>query len=240
MKQVHIVLQGKGGVGKSVTASLIAQYLKSIGDPVVAIDTDPNNATLSGYKALDVKRLEVMKNGAIIERNFDSMIEQLAKEDSHFVIDNGSSNFSPFKNYMVKNEVVDILVEKNKEVYVHTVIKGGQELKVTLAGFDMLSEQMPVNAKIVVWLNEFTGEIKGDGKTFKEMKVYKKNKDRVHGVVRLEYGSGTSEGQDIKQMLDASLTFDEVENAPEFGYMPVKRLKRIRKEIFDQLEVAIK
>lgn len=239
MKQVHIILQGKGGVGKSLVASLVAQYLRSKGDPFVAIDTDPNNATLSGYKSLNVKRLEVMKNGSIIERNFDSMIEQIVEEDSHFVIDNGSSNFSPFKTYMVKNNLIKIISDRNKKVFIHTVIKGGQELRVTLAGFDILAEQLPAQARIVVWLNEHIAEVKGEGKAFEEMKLYKKYKDRVNGMVRLEYETSTAEGQDMKQMLSSSLTFDEVKDSPDFSFMPKTRLLRIRDEIFSQLEKAI-
>ena len=51
MHKVHITLQGKGGVGKSLVASLLAQHHLESGTPVVCIDTDPVNATLSGYRA---------------------------------------------------------------------------------------------------------------------------------------------------------------------------------------------
>src|SRR5690349_10613232 len=61
MKQVHFTLQGKGGVGKSLVASLIAQYLLSKGEPVAVIDADPVNPTLFGYDALKVQRLELME-----------------------------------------------------------------------------------------------------------------------------------------------------------------------------------
>jgi len=47
MKQVHITLQGKGGIGKSYVTSLIAQNLMDRGEEVICIDTDPINATLS-------------------------------------------------------------------------------------------------------------------------------------------------------------------------------------------------
>lgn len=241
MSQVHIVLQPKGGVGKSVVASFIAQYLKNFGSPFVAIDTDPNNATLSGYKALNAKRLEIMKDGAIIPRNFDYMIEQIvSEEDTNFVIDNGSANFFPFTSYMLNNDITGLLIDHGKQVYIHTVIKGGQEIKITLAGFNSLAEQMPEQAKIIVWLNEFAGEIRGDGKAFREMKVYKKNQNRVHGIVQLEHKIGTLHGEDLKQMLDSSLTFDEVEKSTEFETVPRLRLKSIKKSIFSQLDEALK
>lgn len=240
MTQVHIVLQPKGGVGKSVVASMISQYLKNQGSPFVAIDTDPNNATLSGYKALNVQRLEVMKNGSIIERSFDTLMDQiLSEKDNSFVIDNGSSNFSPFLSYMRKNKVVDVINSKGKQVYIHTVVKGGQEVKITLAGFDVLAEYIPPQAKLIVWLNEFISEVKGDGKRFHEMKVYKKNKDRVSGIVRLQNYGSELEGQDMRQMLDLSFIFDEVQESADFTQMSKNRLSDIKTDIFSQLEKAI-
>lgn len=239
MTQVHIVLQPKGGVGKSVVASMISQYLKSQDKPFVAIDTDPNHATLLGYKALNVQRHHVMKNGSIIESSFDTLIEQiLSEKDNSFVIDNGSTNFSPFLSYMKKNKVVDIINSEGKQVYIHTVIKGGQEVKITLAGFDVLADHTPPEAKIIVWLNEFMSEVKGDGKTFEQMKVYQKNKDRVGGIVKLDDNITSLEGQAIRQMLTSSLIFDEVQNSSEFNRMSKHRLNIIKEKIFSQLEKA--
>ena len=77
MKQVHFTLQGKGGVGKSFVSSLITQYLRAKGEPVVAVDTDPVNATLAGYKAFGTQRLELMEGGSLVERNFDALIERV-------------------------------------------------------------------------------------------------------------------------------------------------------------------
>lgn len=240
MTQAHIVLQPKGGVGKSVVASLISQYLKSKGKPFVAIDTDPNHATLQGYKALNAKRWEVMKNSSIIEGSFDALIEQiLSEKDNSFVIDNGSTNFSPFLSYMKKNKVVDVINSEGKQVYIHTVIKGGQEVKITLGGFDSLVQHTPPETKIIVWLNEFMSEVKGDGKTFEQMKVYQKNKDRVSGIVKLDDNLSSLEGQAMSKMLSAYLTFDEVKDSTDFNFMSKNRLNIIKEKIFSQLEKAI-
>jgi len=81
MKKVHFSLQGKGGVGKSYVASLLAQYHLDKKLPVVCIDADPVNSTLSGYKALGAQRLDLMQGGSLIERNFDQMMEQIVSTD---------------------------------------------------------------------------------------------------------------------------------------------------------------
>jgi CO dehydrogenase nickel-insertion accessory protein CooC1 len=52
MAKIHMVLQGKGGVGKSFIAAMLAQYKARKGQIPLCIDTDPVNATFHGYKAL--------------------------------------------------------------------------------------------------------------------------------------------------------------------------------------------
>ena len=45
MGTVHLILQGKGGVGKSFIAALLAQYLQEKGVAVRCFDADPVNST---------------------------------------------------------------------------------------------------------------------------------------------------------------------------------------------------
>jgi CO dehydrogenase nickel-insertion accessory protein CooC1 len=59
MPRVHMTLQGKGGIGKSLIAALLAQYKAAQGPLPLCIDTDPINATLEGFKALHVRRLPI-------------------------------------------------------------------------------------------------------------------------------------------------------------------------------------
>ena len=240
MSQVHLVLQGKGGIGKSVIAYLIAQYLESTGKPMKAIDIDPVNATLTGYKGLNVRRLQVIKGEDIDDRIFDEMMEEILNDgESNYVIDNGASSFVTFTRYLIENDVIDILSENGKEVFIHTVIKAGQDLRYTVAGFASLSEQVPKSAKVVVWLNEYAGEIVYEGKAFEQMKAYQKNKDRVHGIIKVEPKSGTQYGEDVKKLLDSWLTFDEASKSDGFNTMTKSRLKRVQKSIFDQIETVL-
>lgn len=239
MKQVHFTLQGKGGVGKSFVSALITQYLRAQGEQVIAIDTDPVNATLAGYKAFDTQRLELMEGGSLVERNFDQLIERVVEEDTNFVIDNGAASFIPLSYYIAENDAINLIGDNGKQVVIHTVITGGQAIRDTLAGFASLVEQMPGNAQIVVWLNEFFGDIEAEGKTFEEMKVYQNNKDRVKGIVRIARQTGSTFGKDIQLMLDSKLTFDEVAQSPEFGLMAKSRLSQVRKGIFEQLAVVL-
>lgn len=240
MIQAHFTLQGKGGVGKSLVSSLIAQYLRSKNKPVIVVDTDPVNATLSGYEALNVRRLELMQGGTVNERNFDSLILGILDEkNANYVVDNGSASFVPLCHYIIENDTILSIVDSGKEVFIHTVITGGSALMDTLIGFEALVEQMPEQVKIVVWLNEFLGEIKADGKTFEEMKVYQKNKDRVHRIIRIEQRTSVTYGEDIKQMMESKMTFDEVNTSLKFNSIEKSRLFKVKKAIYEQLEGAI-
>src|SRR2546423_4846256 len=86
---IHLSLQGKGGVGKSLIASLLAQFHMGRGDSVRCVDTDPVNQTLSQYSALKAQHLQLILNGRIDQRGFDALMERLLTEDGIFVVDNG-------------------------------------------------------------------------------------------------------------------------------------------------------
>jgi CO dehydrogenase nickel-insertion accessory protein CooC1 len=88
---IHLSLQGKGGVGKSLVASILAQYLLQRGKTVRCIDTDPVNKTLSQYRGLPTEQLKLLREGGVDQRGFDSLMEQLLTDESSvFVVDNGA------------------------------------------------------------------------------------------------------------------------------------------------------
>src|ERR1041385_1742876 len=87
---VHLVLQGKGGIGKSVVATWLAEFLTSRGQQVFAIDADPVNRSLGQYKALGAEKLDLMNQDGLIERSrFDHLLDRFATEDATFVVDSG-------------------------------------------------------------------------------------------------------------------------------------------------------
>lgn len=235
----HLILQGKGGVGKSFIAALIAQYLRSQGRTMACIDTDPVNSTFAGYTDFKVDRIELMDGGTLNERKFDDVIERVVSEDSDFVIDNGSASFIPLSNYLVENDAINVLTKNGKRVVIHTVVTGGQAILDTLAGFKSLASQLPENVELVVWLNEFFGEIEADGKQFEQMKVYDQHRDRVSGIVRIYRQTGSTFGKDVQLMLDKKMTFDQVAKSETFGLMAKQRLSTVKRAIFEQLSTVL-
>lgn len=239
MSTVHLTLQGKGGVGKSFVSSLIIQHQTEKGRPVVCVDTDPVNATMAGYRAFAARRVELMEGSALNARKFDEMMEMLLTEEATFVVDNGASSFIPLSHYLIENSAVEMLATSGKQVVIHTVVTGGQALMDTLGGFAQLAGQMPEDARLLVWLNEFFGAIEADGKNFEDMKAYQAHRDRVDGLVRIPRQTADTFGKDVELMLDRKLTFAEVQGDPDFGVMAKQRLAMVKRSIFQQLDSVL-
>src|SRR5260370_5525280 len=130
---VHLSLKGKGGAGKSLVASLLAQYFRHRkGIPVRCIDADPVNQTLAQYNELGAERLDLMREGSVDQRAFDGLMESLLTESGTFIVDNGASTFIPLGNYMLENNAVALLNAAGRRIFLPCVLPGGQALADTL------------------------------------------------------------------------------------------------------------
>jgi len=234
---IHLTLQGKGGVGKSLIAAILAQYLKGKGREVRCIDTDPVNRTFAQYASLAADRLNLRdEHNRIEQRAFDSLMERFLTEDSAtFVVDNGASTFLPLWHYLLENNALDYLRQNGRRVYVHTVITGGQALLDTLNGFNELA-QTTQERNIVVWVNEYFGRVEAEGKKFSEMAAYRENVEKVCGAVIFSKRNQDTFGRDVEEMIAAKLTFSEAIGAARLPVMAKQRLKIVQRDLFEQLD----
>jgi hypothetical protein len=238
MSNVHIVLQGKGGVGKSLAATMLAQFLKSRGETPLCIDTDPTNATFSGFKALNVRKLALLENGDINSRNFDAMMELIVGSKDTVVVDSGASTYNPLSSYMFDNAAPEVIADHGHQLILHTIIVGGQHLVDTLSGFAAIAEAFPAPAVIVVWLNPYHGPIETEGKTFEQMKAYREVKDRVAAIVKLPDLKRETFGADVQEMLAERKTLEEAMASETLPLMQRHRLGRVRDAVFGELTKA--
>lgn len=238
MSNVHIVLQGKGGVGKSLAATMLAQFLKSRGETPLCIDTDPTNATFSGFKALNVRKLALLENGDINSRNFDAMMELIVGSKDTVVVDSGASTYNPLSSYMFDNAAPEVIADHGHQLILHTIIVGGQHLVDTLSGFAAVAEAFPAPAVIVVWLNPYHGPIETEGKTFEQMKAYREVMDRVAAIVKLPDLKRETFGADIQEMLAERKTLEEAIASETLPLMQRHRLGRVRDAVFGELTKA--
>lgn len=236
--KVHFILQGKGGVGKSFVAALLAQHYGSNGSgAVVCVDTDPVNATFSGYEAFNARRVELLDNGIVDSGRFDGLMMSIVSEDADFVVDNGASCFIPLTKYLFESKALEVIGSTGREVVFHTILTGGYGLRDTVAGFDWLAEKMPVETRIVVWLNDFFGPIELDGKGFEQMKVYERHRLRITALLRLPKQNEQTFGRDLKAMLDQRLTFAEARASTHFNIFSKQRIAMMERQLLEQLKL---
>ena len=234
LNTINLTLQGKGGVGKSYITTILAQYLKDYkGIEISGADTDPVNRSFAGIKKLNALPVDIIENDAISQAKFDSIFELLLTDDnSTFIIDNGASTFLPFTKYIKDNGVIEMFEEAQKEVFIHTVIVGGQSQNDTLQGlltlFDLIKDSN--NVKLVSWLNEFQGKITDADKIFKA--VAKK----TAGFVVLENKNSDAFTADLEKLTKNRLTLKEALESADFNLMAKQRLKRVFNDIYAQLD----
>jgi hypothetical protein len=232
---IHLSLQGKGGVGKSLVASILAQYFRSRGRAIQCIDADPVNRTFAQYSGIDAKWLELMRDGNVDARGFDTLMERLLTEDGTFVIDNSAATFIPLWSYIVENQVIDVLRQAGKQLYVHAVITGGQALLDTLNGFRSLARST-TDRNVIVWINEYFGRVERDGKTFVDMAAAIENADKVLGSIVIPKRNPDTFGRDVEALISRKLTFDEAIADGSFSIMTKQRLKVVQRDLFEQLD----
>ena len=239
MNKVHLIIQPKGGIGKSYAASLLAQHQKAFCSDLLIIDIDQENPTLSQYKSLEVQRISVMGEGRAIDpKLFDQLIIKIVEHPSDVIIDTGANIFSSFMAYAIENSVFDIIKGHDRELVIHTIIGGGDTLYDTANGFADIAQH--VDGNIVLWLNEHFGKLQSsNGVEIENARVITENKDKLIGMIRMKDRTRATFGRDINKMTTARMTFAEVDASDNFDFMEKNRLGIVRKGIFDQLDLLV-
>ncbi len=234
MATLFVTLQGKGGVGKSFLTAAFAQWLVDRGRPVACIDTDTLNPTLLQYKPLKATHLKLSQNHVIDPRALDALvgIVTAAPEDAQVVVDVGSNGFETLMAYEVENGVFALLAELGHQVVVQTVIAGGPDAEETIKGTMALLAATDV--PLILWLNEHLGPLEIQGQPITQARFLHEARERILGTILLPARTKATFGKDIEEMLRQRLTFGEA--IAGFDLMPRTRIKRIRDDLWGQLD----
>lgn len=233
---LHLVMQSKGGAGKSVCSFLLSQYfIDRLGaENVQLVDTDPNNKTLGSFKGLNVKEVDILQQigveKTIDPAKFDVFLNDFIDSDKLMVVDTGSGEYLAITSYFRLNNTLDFLVDGlDKEVYIHCPINHGQSATDTLHCLLFLAENFG-KAKIVIWDNEFFGT----GSLDERLAQF----SNYAGTVKLVKRQAETFGRDFSNMLINHLTFEEVRTGdhPLFMFMNKHRLNMIKNETFEQID----
>ena len=233
---IHLILQGKGGVGKSVVATWLAEYLLKRGKNVRCIDGDPVNRSLAQYKALNAEKLDlVSEDGVVVRTRYDALVQRFATEDGVFVMDSGATAFLPFWSYIVESDMIRVLRNAGRKLYVHCVVSGGEMLTDTLLGFETIARSTP-EKNVVVWINEYFGPVARDGKALDQVNVFQVHGEKVLGSIGIPQRSPDTFGESVQLMRTKKLTFDEAIQSEQFMLVQKSRLHIVQRELFDQLD----
>ena len=237
----HWIVQGKGGVGKSLVASLLAQFIldglaKTDRPPELlrCYDTDPVNHSFAAIAALKAELIKITGDDGLLvdEMQFDSLMEKLfdMPDGGIAVIDNGASAFLSLCNYLKTGKVLDLLQSRYKHrAYLHTVVIGGTAFQDTLRGLDSLCRNFP-GIPVIVWKNPYFGPLEGKKEENGEVRMLRLEESRIWQSVKIEAvvtippAPPQTTGKDVSAMYSGGNTFVEAVNNPALSMMTRHRL----------------
>lgn len=246
---LNIVMQAKGGVGKSVTSFILAQYLRdSLGQENCAfIDTDPANSSFAKYQALDVTYLNAtVTNPDTGETKVDAVatnaiFEKIMEITQTVLMDTGSSNYIDMKSYLEVNETLEAFSEEeeiSRDVIIHVPVNGGSDFAFCVHELGVLFETFKT-AKFVIWLNSYGGKLQIDGKEFDELKISKmlSNSGRFLGTVILPQ-LDQNQADAFRTMMANHLTFEEAKLDPSgnMNILKKRQINKLRERFYKQLD----
>lgn len=121
--KIHLIGGEKGGVGKSLTARLIAQYFIDQKVPFVGIDTDRSHGALLRYYAGYALPVVVDSYEAM-----DTIVESAAEEPGRRVlVDLAAQTHGPLVKWMEDSGVLDLAVDSGISVYYWHVMDAGRD-----------------------------------------------------------------------------------------------------------------
>ena len=138
---------------------------------------------------------------------YDRLVERFSKRRIRLCCgQRGHCVSSRFWTYLLESDVLTVLREAGRRVFVHIPISGGEMLNDSLLGFRTLAETA-AEKSLVVWINEYFGPIASEGKTFDQMQVYLDNRERVLTSIGVPRRSPDTFSENIRKMRERKLTF---------------------------------
>lgn len=239
MARVHCVAQAKGGVGKSMVAVLLAQYLARTGKAPLCIDADPLHATLHGYPGLAARQLPWRHGAACQAPAFDAMLQWIEEAQRDIIIDSSACAYLPLLHHLAQPPTRQRLARIGHDWLVHSVIAGGPAFLEALDGFAHSVAQLPPQARFVLWLNPYWGELSHQGRGIEELPPYRAHRGRVAALVHLPALHRRTDGHALAQMLQQRQTFEEALSTASRGILARQRLRLVQRRLFAQLDAAM-
>lgn len=158
MGSLHLIGGEKGGVGKSVVARLLAQYLIDKNRPFVGYDSDRSHATFARFYA-DFASPVVLDTYASADGIAEDLVADPAK---NAVVDLAAQSLRPLAQWVTESGVPEVLGEVGVPVFAWHVMDDSKDSLTTLAS---LTAAFGSSVRYVVVLNH------GRGSDFSEVRA---------------------------------------------------------------------
>lgn len=220
-KTVISVLAAKGGVGKSVVSTQIADSMINSNLKIKCYDNDSETPRLSQYKSLKSKHIQLYRldsDGHVRAESLninvmDTLTDELENGVHDIVlVDNGSPSFQPFLSYFQYNT---IKLFNTIDVDFIMVIPISKD-KITHTGPIEVLNSYGNKVKYILIENEHFGEFEYDVSAFDAMDV-------EYSIMKMERYTN-AQMQDINKAQELNLLLSEAVRSKEFNLVSKSRL----------------
>ena len=247
MANIHLMIQVKGGSGKSTLCGFLAEYFMTKQRKMRCYDTDLGVGYFSQIAAFNTKKFNILDEDRKVDPIlFDGLIEELlvAESEEEVLIDTGGDSHNPICAYITENDVFGLLHEQGHHVFIHSIVQGGRDYEVTTGCINTLVANYADAqcVQFVIWLNPANGKgVTYNGESFEDSKIYKAavKTGKIYGVISLPKVDQQTFGVNIAQLLESKKTFHQgFDDAENFNVMARSRLLRMWNNIDAEISKA--
>ena len=241
-KSLHMTLCGKGGVGKSVIARLLTEYLPEKDEAPLAFDADPVNASFAAVRDFDVEKVTLIDADQQINPGFfDQLVLRIVDSNRSVVLDTGAASYVPLFNYMRELDIAETLNENGFDLFFHVALAGGPALPFTVENLREVCLNFGQDAGVMVWLNHYWEEITHNDKPFTELPVFKTNQSSINGLLEIERMAADTSAEDFAEFLKRNISFEQAldRTTSPFNIVEQSRLFNIRETIFEGMDAVL-
>lgn len=219
-RRVDLILNGKGGVGKSFFAINFVQYLKDNSTRHIAIDTDNENSTLKRFHS-DALFVDLAKPTAI-----DALFSELSTHPL-VVVDCRAASTDIFLDYFAELNVFDVLRELGASL---TLISPVNHEPDSVKQIQILTERLNSDAAYVIVKNHSFSS---------QFAIYEKSKTRsrlLNELGGLEIEMPKLHDWLVVGLNQSNCTITAALRNSHFSVMDRQRLKNWQRKFNEQIE----
>jgi hypothetical protein len=218
-KQVNnliFVVQGKGGVGKSLLSFYLTQYFQKAYNNVYAFDVDAEQNTLANKLVgtnINVETVDIVdpESEDIDKSKFLNLADHLiVKAEKNVIVDVGTSISKSFVVFLKTLNVLDIL-KKYFNIKIFTIVTADAETH------DYVNNLYSLNTEIIMFKNEYFGKF-----NFATDYVFFKPNDFIKKAVEFAIKNG--------------ITYDKINSTNSLQILEKVGVKQAFEHYFSQFE----